>query len=318
MDISKAWWKKILLILKLTGRRALKKCVNIGRSINFMRILITGAAGRLGGRLVDILRPSHDVISPTHNELDITDFPAVRDFIQAHQPDIVLHPAAWTDVDGCAKEPDKAIIINGYGTQNVAIASYEIGAAILYVSSNEVFDGGNNHPYREYDSPNPINPYGYSKYVGERAVLSLNPRHYIVRTSWLFAHGGKNFLQAILNAAELGKPLRVVTDEVANPTYNDDLAIAIAQLIEIGRYGIYHLVNEGAVSRYNFARYVLNHAGYTDIPIQPISSREWVRASRPPVYAELANTAARQIGITLRNWREAVNAFLEREGLDAG
>ncbi|GAB4338641.1 MAG: dTDP-4-dehydrorhamnose reductase [Phototrophicales bacterium] len=283
-----------------------------------MRILITGAAGRLGGRLVDILRPAHDVISPPRNELDITDFPAVRDFIQAHQPDIVLHPAAWTDVDGCAKEPDKAIIINGYGTQNVAIASYEIGAAILYVSSNEVFDGDNNHPYREYDRPNPINPYGYSKYVGERAVLSLNPRHYIVRTSWLFAHGGKNFLQAILNAAELGKPLRVVTDEVANPTYNDDLAIAIAQLIEIGRYGIYHLVNEGAVSRYNFARYVLNHAGYTDIPIQPISSKEWVRASRPPVYAELANTAARQIGITLRNWREAVNAFLEREGLDAG
>ena len=279
-----------------------------------MRIVITGAAGRLGGRLVDVLKETHDVIGIDIAELDVTDFQAVKAFMQENKPDIVLHPAAWTDVDGCAREPEKAIAINGYGAQNMAIATHEVNAAILYVSSNEVFDGKHSLPYLEYDTLNPVNPYGYSKYVGERAVMTVNPRHYIVRTAWLFAHGGKNFLQSILTAAELGKTLRVVTDEVANPTYNDDLAIAIAQLIETGRYGIYHLVNEGAVSRYNFARYILDRAGYTDTPIEPISSREWIRASRPPVYAELSNTAARQLGITLRNWRDAVDAFLEREG----
>ena len=286
-----------------------------------MRIVVTGAAGRLGGLLTDVLREKGhqvtgvDVVGDQVERLDITDFEATRTFILGQQPDIVIHPAAWTDVDGCAREPEKAITINGLGTQHVALGAAAVNAAMLYISTNEVFDGKAGRPYYEYDVTNPTNPYAYSKWTGERAVLSLCPRHYIVRISWLFAHGGKNFLQAILGAAEAGRTLRVVTDEVANPTYNDDLVEALARLIESERYGIYHLVNEGACSRYALARYALDKAGFADTPVSPISSREWPRASIPPAYTSLANMAGKHIGISLRPWQEAVDAFLAKEGL---
>lgn len=280
-----------------------------------MRLLITGAKGRLGSRLVQILSDKHDVTGIDIDELDVTDSIRVSDFVAENQPDLVIHTAAWTDVDGCAREPQKAVKINGFGTQNLAIASAQIGAAMLYISSNEVFDGAQTQPYQEYDITHPINPYGYSKWVGERTLGRANPKHYVVRTSWLFAHGGKNFIQAILNAVKAGKSLRVVTNEVANPTYNDDLADAIAQLIETGRYGVYHLVNEGGCSRWDFARYVLDKAGYTDTPIAKISATEWQRDSMPPEYSSLANIAGEMIGIKLRSWQEAVDAFLEKEGL---
>jgi len=280
-----------------------------------MKLLITGAAGRLGSRLVHILSDQHTVTGIDIDELDITDHQAVRDFVQAEQPDLILHAAAWTDVDGCAREPQQAVRVNGFGTQNLAVASHQVGAAMLYVSSNEVFDGSQTQPYQEYDSTHPVNPYGYSKWVGERALGRANPRHYVVRTSWLFAHGGKNFIQAILNAAQAGKSLRVVTNEVANPTYTDDLADAIAQLIETERYGIYHFVNEGGCSRYDFARFVLDQAGFTDTPIARISAMEWQRDSMPPEYSSLANIAGDMVGIRLRPWETAVTDFLQKEGL---
>jgi len=280
-----------------------------------MRLLITGAKGRLGSRLVEILQDKHNVTGIDIDELDITDSSGVREFVAENQPDLVLHTAAWTDVDGCAREPQKAVKINGFGTQNLAIAAAQVGAGILYVSSNEVFDGAQTKPYQEYDVTHPINPYGYSKWVGERTLGRSNPKHYVVRTSWLFAHGGKNFIQAILNAVEAGKSLRVVTNEVANPTYNDDLADAIAQLIETGRYGVYHLVNEGGCSRWDFARYALDKAGYADTPIAKISATEWQRDSMPPEYSSLVNVAGEMVGVTLRSWQDAVDAFLEKEEL---
>ncbi len=226
-----------------------------------MRILITGAAGRLGGQLTVALK-RHSLVPVDVAEFDIADFAATRAFINSAKPDLVVHPAAWTDVDGCARDPELAIRVNGFGAQNVALAAAEVGAAILLISSNEVFSGKTDRPYREYDPTAPINAYGYSKWVGEQAVMRVNPRHYIVRTAWLFAHGGKNFLQSILSAALVGKPLRVVVNEVANPTYNDDLADAIAKLVETERYGIYHFVNAGGCSRYDLARYVLDRVGY--------------------------------------------------------
>ncbi len=285
-----------------------------------MRVVVIGAAGRLGGKLMSMLPATYEAIGADIGgdgvaQLDVTDFAATRAFIAEQKPDIVIHTAAWTDVDGCAKEPEKALVINGYGTQNVAIATAACEAAMLYVSTNEVFDGTANRPYYEYDRTHPINPYGYSKVVGERALMSLNPRHYIVRTSWLFAHGGRNFLQAILGAAQAGKSLRVVTNEIANPTYTDDLAEAIVKLIQTERYGIYHLVNEGACSRWDFARYALDKAGFKNTPIARISTHEWPRPSVPPAYTSLANIAGAAQGIQLRPWQQAVEAFLEREGL---
>lgn len=280
-----------------------------------MRILVTGANGRLGSKLMTLLADQHDTSGIDVDTLDITDFAAVKAHIADLQPGLVIHTAAWTDVDGCAREPQKALHINGYGAQNVAIAAAEVDAAIVYVSTNEVFEGTLSRPYTEYDTRHAVNAYGYSKLIGERAITEVNQKHYIVRTAWLFAHGGKNFIHAILNAAQMGKDIRVVTDEVANPTYNDDLAEAIVKLIETGRYGRYHLVNEGAVSRYNFARYLLDCAGYADTVITPISSKEWPRASTPPTYAAMTNNLAKMLGVNMRGWQDAVDEFLTKEGL---
>ena len=281
-----------------------------------MHILITGAKGRLGSLLAEReLARGHRVTGIDRDELDVTDFAATHAFIAHHAPNIVLHAAAWTDVDGCAREPERALVVNAYGTQHVALAAAEVGAPVLYVSTNEVFDGQSGRPYYEYDAPFPINAYAASKWAGEQAILHHAPRHYIVRTSWLFAHGGRNFLHSILAAAAAGKHLRVVTDEVANPTYTDDLADAIAALAESGRFGTYHLVNQGACSRFELARFALDCAGYSAVPIQPIRSNEWPRPSTPPPYTPLVNSAGPLVGITLRPWQEAVQAFLAHEGL---
>lgn len=283
-----------------------------------MRILVTGADGNVGSQLVKVLSAKHEVTGIDVQDLDITNFADLKAYVNDSKPDLIINPAAYTDVDGCARNPEKAILINGYGAQNLAIAAHENDAAIMQISSNEVFDGTANRPYYEYDAMNPVNSYGYSKYVGDKAVRESNPRHYIVRLSWLFAHGGHNFLQAILGAAQAGKSLRVVVDEVANPTYNDDFCEAVAQLVETERYGIYHLCNAGTVSRFQFARYTLDKAGFSDTPIAKISSHEWPRPSSPPVYCGMANIAAKSLGITLRDWREAVDDFLEKEGLTTG
>lgn len=281
-----------------------------------MQILLTGADGRLGSRLLQVLTErGHTVAGYDVAGLDITDWSAVRVRFDETQPELVVHCAAMTAVDRCAEDPDRALLVNGLGTQAIAQACQTQGAAMLYISTNEVFDGRASRPYHEYDRPSPINPYGWSKWVGEQAVRDFVPRHFIVRTAWLFAHGGSNFVHAVLRAARDGRPLRVVTNEISSPTYADDLAAAIAQLIENGRYGIYHLVNEGQVSRFGFARQALDLAGYDGIPIEPISLAEFPRASRPPEYAALRNFAAAQLGIHLRPWQEALAAFIEAEGL---
>lgn len=286
-----------------------------------MRILVTGAAGNLGRRLLgDLARAGHevigtDVVGDDVERLDICDFCATRDLLRAQAPALVIHAAAWTDVDGCAREPQRALRVNGHGTQHVALAAAAVGAAIVYISSNEVFSGRGREPLDEYATPAPGNPYGYSKRVGEIAVSAHNPRHFIVRTAWLFAHGGRNFIQAILGAAQSGAALRVVSNEVANPTYCNDLSAALVQLVASERYGIYHLVNEGACSRLQFAQYVLERSGHADTTLEAISSHQWPRPGRPPEYAALANHAGRLPGITLRPWRAAVDAFLAHEGL---
>jgi dTDP-4-dehydrorhamnose reductase len=280
-----------------------------------MRILITGARGRLGSRLAALLEAEATVVAVDVEDFDVADPAAVQRAVRQARPELVIHCAAMTDVDGCALDPDLALRVNGLGTQNVALAGQAQGAAMAYISTNEVFDGTRTAPYLEYDRPNPINPYGYSKWVGEQTVRDSLTRFYIIRTSWLFAHGGRNFVQAILSRAEAGKPLRVVTDEVAAPTYNEDLARAIVQLINTGRYGVYHLVNEGSASRYDFARRILDAGGHADTPIEPITLAQYQRPSRPPAHGTLRNLAAAQLGIGLRPWQDALDAFLAREGL---
>jgi dTDP-4-dehydrorhamnose reductase len=223
---------------------------------------------------------------------------------------VVIHAAAMTDVDGCERDPDAAYRINGLGTQNVALACQRCGAAMVCVSTNEVFDGTKGEPYREFDQPNPINAYGRSKLAGELITQALLNRFYVVRTAWLYARGGSNFVTKIIRAADERGELRVVADEISSPTYAPDLAEAIAKLIRTDHYGIYHFTNEGICSRYDFAIKILKLSGRGHIPVHPITSDQYARASTPPLYAPIRNfCAATALGITLRFWEEALKAY---------
>ena len=274
-----------------------------------MRIVLTGHKGQLGRALLPLLA-GHEVAGVDLPEHDITDRGVLQAVIRDFRPDLILHPAAMTDVDGCARDPELAYRVNGMGTQNVALAAAEVGAEVLYVSTNEVFDGRATEPYHEWAPRNPINAYGRSKLAGEWYVQNLLTRFYIVRTAWLYAPGGRNFPHRILQLADEHGRLKVVADEVGNPTYVVDLARAIVALIETHAYGIYHAVNAGAASRYDFAREILRLSGRESVPVEPLALAEFQRASTPPAYAPLANNAAAALGITFRPWQAALAEFL--------
>jgi len=220
-----------------------------------MRILITGANGQLGQALQNILEARGDTVIPTDvPEFDITSHEIV-DTLAGFSPDVMIHCAAMTNVDGCAQDPDLAFSINAFGTQNVAHACLRCNADMVAVSTNEVFDGTATRPYQETDPTNPINPYGSSRRSGEQmAVRYIQDKLYIVRTAWVYSPGGNNFPSKIIAAADKHGELRVVNDEIGNPTYAPDLAAAIVELIQTRTFGIYHFTNAGYCSRYDFAK----------------------------------------------------------------
>jgi dTDP-4-dehydrorhamnose reductase len=274
-----------------------------------MRVFITGCKGQLGRALYEALT-AHTLAGCDLPETDITDRRAIGRAVNDFAPHLVIHTAAWTDVDGCARDPEKAYRVNALGTQNVALACGSCDAAIVYISTNEVFDGRASVPYREWDPPHPINPYARSKAAGEWFTRHLLNRFYIVRTAWLYAPGGSNFPHRIVQLADQLGTLRVVTDEVGNPTFAPDLAAALAQLIQTEAYGVYHLTNAGYASRHDFAREILRISGREDVPVEPITLDAFERASTPPRFAPLANTAAMALGIRPRPWQEALASFL--------
>ncbi len=269
-----------------------------------MRIVITGALGQLGTAMQAALAGA-DLILIDVPDWDITD-PRQVSRMADLKPEVVIHCAAMTDVDGCARNPDLAYRINTFGTQNVALACQRAGAAMVHISTNEVFDGTATEPYREFDSRRAINPYGASKLAAERVATRLLTKLYVVRISWLFARGRPNFVSKMVDLADKHGQLRVVTDEVANPTYAPDLAAAVARLIQTEHYGVYHLVNEGYCSRYEFAVEIMKQSGREHVPVLPITSDQLQRPSTPPPFAPLRNTFGAALGITLRPWQEAL------------
>lgn len=271
------------------------------------RIAITGHLGQLGRSLQSVLA-NRTLLLLDLPESDITD-PAIVDRIADFEPDVVIHPAGYTNVDRAEQEPELAYRVNSWGTRNVALACQRTGAAMVYVSTNEVFDGTAHNPYHEWDGVNPTSVYARSKAAGERVVRSLLQEFYIVRVAWLFAPGGSNFVSKIIAAADKHGALRVVDDEFGNPTYAPDAAVAIRRLIATDHYGIYHFTNSGFCSRYEFAREILRLAGRETVDVAPIPSSEWPRAATPPLRAILANAAGSQLGITLRPWQEALRAY---------
>ena len=222
-------------------------------STNPCALIITGHKGQLG-RQLQAAFAGHEILGLDMPEDDIT-APAIRDRITGFRPDLILHAAAYTDVDGCETNPDLAFRVNAVGTQNVALAAAQTGAALLYISTNEVFDGSRRDLYREWDAVNPTSVYARSKAAGEQIVRDLaGGRFYICRVAWLFGPGGDNFVTKILAGAEKYGALKVAADEFGNPTYAPDLAQAIVRLAATGQFGIYHLTNAGFCSRHEFAR----------------------------------------------------------------
>jgi dTDP-4-dehydrorhamnose reductase len=273
-----------------------------------MRVVITGAKGQLGRQLVAAFA-GNDIL-----EIDFPDDitrPAARELVADHRPDLVVHAAAYTDVDGCEKDPDLAFRVNALGTQNVALGAQQAGASLLHISTNEVFDGARREPYREWDQVNPTSVYARSKAAAEQIVRdTMAGRFYIVRIAWLFGPGGVNFVTKILAAAAKNGGLRVAADEFGNPTYAPDLAAAVARLAPTGHYGIYHLTNAGFCSRFEFAREIMRLTGKADLRVEPILSADWPRPSRPPLHALMGNTSAAAQGLALRPWQEALAEYL--------
>lgn len=280
-----------------------------------MHILITGALGQLGRALQNALA-GHQQTLVDLPEVDITDRAGFGDVVSDSRPDLVIHCAAYTDVDGCARDPELAHRINALGTQNVALACQAFAIPLVHISTNEVFAGDNPAGYEEWMALSPRNPYGVSKAAAETHVRALVDRYYIVRTAWLYAPGGRNFIHAILRRARETGAVRVVTDEIGNPTYVADLGGAIARLITTGQFGTYHFVNEGSCSRWAFANEILRLAGLGEVTNTPILSSAFTRSSNPPPFGALHNRNGAAIGITLRPWPEALADYLQLESRD--
>ncbi len=279
-----------------------------------MHILILGARGQLGQALCDAYRlaPDCTVTQWMRPDYDITT-PTITTAVANLRPDVVINAAAWTHVDGAETDPDAAFAANSLGPQYLAEGCRCAGAMLVQVSTNEVFAGDPGSAYREYDQPRPRSVYARSKLAGEVAAQQRLDRLFLVRTAWLFSPGGNNFPRKIVDAADRLGALRVVADERGNPCYAPDVAAAIIALIATERFGTYHLVNEGSASRFEFAQAVLAARGRDHIPVTPILHHEWLRPADSPLHALLVNQAAAQLGIILRPWQDALQAYADAE-----
>ncbi len=289
-----------------------------------MRILITGAAGMLGTDARRVLAAQgHEIVAmdgraapeDQPQPLDILNVAAVRALFVRTWPQLVIHCAAYTDVDGCERSPDKAHRVNALGTWIIASAAEEAGAALVVVSTDFVFDGAKRTPYTEFDAPNPISHYGASKLAGENLARAACRRCYVVRTSWLYGVHGKNFPYAILNLAQTKPELPIVDDQIGTPTYTVDLVEAIARIVQTPLYGIYHVSNAGQTSWHGFAQAILQKTGQEHVPLRAITSDEYARMSgsptRRPAYSVLRHYALElQEADTLRPWQDALDDFL--------
>lgn len=277
-----------------------------------MKVLITGSTGLLGTDLIEVCSQENEVIALSSKHFNIIDLHTTRREIMLVKPDVVIHLAAFSDVDKCEMDKNAAFTVNSLGTRNVSIAAEEIGASILYVSTDYIYDGQKSLPYYEYDSANPLNIYGRSKYEGENFVRSICRKYYIVRTSWLFGFHGKNFVRSILELAKSDAKLKVVNDQVGSPTYTPDLASAINQLINSGCYGTYHITNNGFTSWYDFAKLILSTSKISNAEILPITTEELNRPALRPKNSMMEKFYWKLNGFKeLRSYDEALHAYLK-------
>ncbi|HEB12127.1 MAG TPA: dTDP-4-dehydrorhamnose reductase [Actinobacteria bacterium] len=274
-----------------------------------MKLIVTGADGQLGSELQKTL-DKHDVYPVDIEELDITDFEEVKLQVADFRPEIIFHAAAFTDVDGAELNPDMAYKVNAIGTQNLAVAARAVGAAILYISTDFVFDGSKATPYNEFDSVNPLSVYGRSKLAGERFIQTLTNYFYICRTAWLYGEGGHNFVKTMLKLGAEGQPVRVVDDQIGSPTSAADLAAIVTEVGLSGRFGVYHTTNAGETSWHGFAKKIFELSDMT-VDLQPIKTDQMERPATRPPFSVMRSLALELQGLKgMRSWEEALADYL--------
>ncbi|MEK5490588.1 dTDP-4-dehydrorhamnose reductase [Paenibacillus sp. FSL R7-0297] len=282
-----------------------------------MRVLVTGSAGQLGHDLVLLLKKQgHEVMGCDRQEMDITDLERTKVVVGTFAPDVVIHCAAHTAVDIAETEIQSAYLVNATGSRNVAISAERIGAKLVYISTDYVFDGLGMKPYHEYDNTDPQSIYGKSKRAGEILVQSLSSQYFIVRTSWVYGKYGNNFVKTILKQGQEKPFLQVVNDQKGSPTYTVDLARFLLELIQTEKYGIYHASNSGFCTWYEFAQAIFEEAedilglNITAI-LEPCSTEKYPRPAPRPRYSVMEHLFINTNGfLDLRHWREGLRDFL--------
>jgi dTDP-4-dehydrorhamnose reductase len=273
-----------------------------------LRVAVTGSEGMLGHDIEQVFSDV-ELVRFAYEDLDITVLDEVVRRIREVRPDYVINAAAFTDVDRCEAEPDLACRVNGLGARNIAMACEEAGCPIVQISTDYIFDGNKDGPYNEWDDPHPVNQYGFSKLMGERFVMSLTNRYYVVRTSWLYGKNGKNFVDTIGKLLSERDGIDVVHDQVGSPTYTVDLARKLKEILGKG-YGVYHVTNSGKCSWYEFAVAIAHMKGI-DKRITPVTSEAFKRPAKRPSNSVLDHTMLRLEGLgDVRPWQEALREYL--------
>lgn len=276
-----------------------------------MKVAVTGAKGLLGSRIVKILKSKHNIIPFDHGNLEICDINNVMEVITGSGADIVVHCAAWANPDKCKENPEQAYLVNSLGTRNIAVACQEIGAKMVYISTDFVFNGKKGDFYTEFDKEDPINIYGKSKYQGELFVKGLLDKYFIARVSWLF---DEEFVKIIIDKARSGEEFSLIEDKFSSPTYVNDVVLALNELIETNLYGIYHIANHGMCSRVGQAQEVLEQSGYSTTNLKGHmgkNEKKWVdiRPDKTPLKPELIEL---QNIFTMPSYSNAVKRCLEK------
>ena len=277
-----------------------------------MRILVTGASGQLGYDVErELERRGIEHLGTSSRELDITDREAVERLMAAYRPDAAIHCAAYTKVDLAEDEPERCWAVNADGTRNLAAACREIGAKMLYISTDYMFPGTGEQFRRTDDPVSPVNTYGRSKLAGELAVQSLLETYFIVRISWVFGKNGNNFVKTMLRLAETKAELSVVCDQIGSPTYTADLAPLLCDMVQTERYGVYHATNEGTCAWSEFAEAIFELAG-RQVVVHPIPTSAYPTRAARPLNSRMSKERLRDNGFqALLEWKDALARYLK-------
>ena len=277
-----------------------------------MRILVTGARGQLGTDLSDeLIGRGHEVIGVDVDDMDITDADAVESFMGKTGPQAVIHCAAYTATDRAEDEPDVCRLVNSVGTCNIAEVCRRMNIKMLYISTDYVFGGEGEEPFKVDDAAAPLSVYGRTKYEGELSVRELVEKHFIVRTSWVFGLHGNNFVKTMLRLAGLNPKISAVADQVGSPTYTKDLSVLLADMIVTEKYGTYHASNEGYCSWYDFACEIFRQSEMTHVEVSPVASDFFTYKIKRPANSRLDKSKLTENGFSrLPSWQDALSRFL--------